>query len=524
MMRRVGAEVAYRASADLLALHVPFGCLDDDHLPAISPATRLLIYPCPFTLSDDTFEQLRAWVDQGGTLLLTGDMSYDADRRLTREDRLTALAGVRMVGRNYEHIRRDRGTDRRAQFELGDSWEGVVRPCGSVEAVTADVLGRDEQGIPVLVRNRVGQGRVYYCTDPFELASDAPAAALRRALYRAVAQDCGVSPLAIEPDVPWLHVLEQPTAQGRAQVVFHTLQDASPLQIGVRSATGQVQLGIRPGWPALAVTTTDGTSRDHQYVWRRGSRRPGHLSRPRPENRPVARRCGSSAIARVAGGAFGYRIDRIAHAAGRVRGGCGRLCGGGLDRGRNDFPGSVGLAAGHRSGPCHDVDSRLSRRAAAAVGSAPGDTAAPSRSTGGLLRQTVRTLWALVLGLSGRGGFGHEPIPRVPNGQEVPGIGRILFERLPQSTDELVGSACWTWPCMPHTFSSNSCRGITRPSCWMKYCRSFISSCVMRIGNTGTRGLERLEVHIRCAEFEVMRSAVDHRSGADNATADCARG
>ncbi|MHB9076527.1 MAG: beta-galactosidase [Pirellulaceae bacterium] len=255
---RVGADVAYRASADLLALHVPFGCLDDDHLPAISPATRLLIYPCPFTLSDGTFEQLRTWVDQGGTLLLTGDMSYDADRRLTREDRLTALAGVRMVGRNYEHLRRDRSTDRHAQFELGESWEGVVRPCGSVEAVTADVLGRDEQGIPVLVRNRVGQGRVYYCTDPLELAADAPVAALRRALYRAVARDCGISPLAIEPDVPWLHVLEQPTAQGRAQVVFHTLQDASPLQIGVRSAAGQVQLGIRAGWPALAVTTTEG--------------------------------------------------------------------------------------------------------------------------------------------------------------------------------------------------------------------------------------------------------------------------
>ena len=255
---RVGADVAYRVSADLLALHMPFGCLDDDHLSAIPPATKLLIYPSPFTLSDDTFEQLRAWVDRGGTLLVTGDMAYDTDRRLTRDERLLALAGIRVVARNYENIRRDVGVDRRAQFDLDPAWEGVVRPCLSIEAGAAEVLGRDEQGSPVLVRNRVGQGRVYFCTDPLEMASDPGTVALRRALYRAVAQDCGLSALAIEPDVPWLHVLSQPTARGMAQVVFDTQQDGTPRQIGIPSAAGQLRLGIRPGWPALAVTTTDG--------------------------------------------------------------------------------------------------------------------------------------------------------------------------------------------------------------------------------------------------------------------------
>jgi hypothetical protein len=255
---RVGAAVTYRVSADLLALHLPFGCLDDDHLSAISPATKLLIYPCPFALSDDTFERLRAWVDGGGTLLVTGDVAYDTDRQLTRDERLLALAGVRVAGRNYANIRRDAGVDRHAQFELGHAWEGVVRPCLSIEAGTAEVLGRDDQGSPVLVRNRVGQGRVYFCPDPLELASDPATVALRRALYRAVAQDCGLSALAIEPDVPWLHVLSQPTARGTAQVVFHTQQDGAPLQIGIPSAAGQLRLGIRPGWPALAVTTSDG--------------------------------------------------------------------------------------------------------------------------------------------------------------------------------------------------------------------------------------------------------------------------
>ncbi|MHB0955665.1 MAG: beta-galactosidase [Pirellulaceae bacterium] len=255
---RIGAEVAYRVTADLLALHLPFGSLDDDHLQAIPAATRLLIYPCPFTLSDSTFEKLKTWVSQGGTLLLTGDMSYDADRRLTRDDRLTSLAGIRVVARNYEDVRRDIGGDRRARFDLGPSWDGVVRPCVSIEAGTAEVLGRDEQQEPVLVRHRVGQGCVYYCTDPLELATDSATVTLRRELYRAVAQECGLSTLAIAPDVPWLHLLSQPTARGVAQVVFHAGQEASPLEIAIPSVAGQVGLRIRPGWPALAVTTTDG--------------------------------------------------------------------------------------------------------------------------------------------------------------------------------------------------------------------------------------------------------------------------
>ena len=109
---------------------------------------------------------------------------------------------------------------------------------------------------------------------------------------------------------------------------------------------------------------------------------------------------------------------------------------------------------------------------------------------------------------SGRGGrFGHESVAGVANGQEVAGVGRIGFKRLAQPADELVGARVWTWPCMPQTFSSSSCRGMTRPSCSMKYCRSFISSWVMRIGRAVAGGLEGLEVDVRLAEFDSDRSA-----------------
>jgi hypothetical protein len=255
---RIGEDVANRACADLLALHVPFGCLDDDHLQDIPSATRLLIYPCPFAVSDRTVEQLRAWVDQGGVLLVTGDLSYDEDRQLTRADRLSFLAGVRAGARYYDNVRRDTGTDRRAQFTLGRAFAGVVRPGLSLEAVTGEVLGRDEQGNAILVRNRVGRGLVYYCSDPLELATDEPAIAVRRNLYGAVVRECGLRALRVQPDVPWLHVMQQPTARGTAHVVFHTSEGEAMQPVEIATSAGPIQLRTRQGWPGLAVTTNQG--------------------------------------------------------------------------------------------------------------------------------------------------------------------------------------------------------------------------------------------------------------------------
>ncbi|NLX57240.1 MAG: hypothetical protein GXY58_19195 [Planctomycetaceae bacterium] len=255
---RSGEAVVNRACADLLALHVPFGCLDDDHLQHIPASTRLMIYPSPFTARDQTVAQLRAWVAQGGTLLVTGDLSYDENRQLTRADRLSELAGVRLGARQYDNLRRDTATDRPAQFTLGGTFAGAVRPCVELEDVRGDVLGRDDQGRAVLVRQPLGQGTVYYCTDPLELAPDDAAMTLRRHLYAALVRECKVAALPVEPNVPWLHVMRQPTARGAAYVVFHTESGPAAQQVALDTPAGRVQLNTRQGWPGLAVTTNAG--------------------------------------------------------------------------------------------------------------------------------------------------------------------------------------------------------------------------------------------------------------------------
>ncbi|MCD6351576.1 MAG: beta-galactosidase, partial [Armatimonadetes bacterium] len=78
----------------LLRCGVPFGVLHDTNLDKLPSAARVIFYPCPFTLSDETFARLTQFVRAGGTLYLSGDFSYDARRQRTRGARLEELAGV----------------------------------------------------------------------------------------------------------------------------------------------------------------------------------------------------------------------------------------------------------------------------------------------------------------------------------------------------------------------------------------------------------------------------------------------
>ena len=254
----VGPTVASRTFADLLALHYEFATLDDDHLDALPAAVTTLILPAPLALTDDVFERLSTWVRGGGTLLVTGDLSYDGQRRRTAAARLQELAGVEFVAERYPNIERWRGRDVRAEFSLAGLGPQPVRPCVQVRPVSAEVLGRTADGEPVLVRAVVGRGQVYYFSDPVELDDTAAGQAVRRALYEAFLRAAGLSPLEVEPAAPWLQVMRQPTAEGAVHVVVNTRTGVGEQSVQVASAAGPIHLTVRNGWPALAAVTHDG--------------------------------------------------------------------------------------------------------------------------------------------------------------------------------------------------------------------------------------------------------------------------
>jgi hypothetical protein len=141
---------------------------------------------------------------------------------------------------------------------FGNLEGAVVRPCIQVEASEAEVLATTPEQNPVLVRNRCGQGAVYFFADPIELAEDEVALAVRRKLYSAVLHAAGQEPLPVKPDEPWLHIMKQPTLRGAVHVAFNTKHGQGSELVQLPTAAGQVTLRIRNRWPALAAATRDG--------------------------------------------------------------------------------------------------------------------------------------------------------------------------------------------------------------------------------------------------------------------------
>jgi beta-galactosidase len=138
-------------------------------------AYRLLIAPCLFVLRDDVAARLRAWVEAGGTLVLSfrsgvkdvANMAFDAPP----PGPLAELAGVRVA--DYTALLPEGGgapTAGPGKLTLGvDGTQYALRAevwMDDLEPQGAEVLGRYRgepyDGAPAITLHRVGAGRVIY--------------------------------------------------------------------------------------------------------------------------------------------------------------------------------------------------------------------------------------------------------------------------------------------------------------------------------------------------------------------------
>lgn len=140
----------YQVVETLLASQVQFDTIDDRHLSLLPESAKVLVYPAPFAVPDDAYEHLKSFVERGGTLCITGDISYDSLRRRTRTDRLLELAGVWFVSENYSNI----------------AWDEDCGPCINVQPAGAVV----DNGVYV---NRLGAGEVRYTPRPMGVTETA---------------------------------------------------------------------------------------------------------------------------------------------------------------------------------------------------------------------------------------------------------------------------------------------------------------------------------------------------------------
>ena len=151
----------------LQQLGVDAGTLNECAPDAIPPSAKVIYYPVPYQIPDEVYGKLLEWVKAGGTLYVSGDVSYDLLRRRTKTERLSELCGVESVAERYPNIACDPNAGLPAT--IGER-RLTVNPAIRVKATAGQVVlaAGDADGTPVIVRNDLGAGRVLYSTWPLE--------------------------------------------------------------------------------------------------------------------------------------------------------------------------------------------------------------------------------------------------------------------------------------------------------------------------------------------------------------------
>ena len=93
------AQVVMNANKLMGASRVDYAPISEDCLDRLPKGVRALVWPMPYCPSDKTVELVKKFVKDGGALYVSGDISYDENRTLTRESRLRELCGVKVDSR-----------------------------------------------------------------------------------------------------------------------------------------------------------------------------------------------------------------------------------------------------------------------------------------------------------------------------------------------------------------------------------------------------------------------------------------
>ena len=136
-------SLLYKTVNDLFTIYPDLGVIDDKNLSKLPASVQALIYPVPYAISDQAYQQLKTFVVRGGRLYVSGDISFDANRQRTKTGRLEELCGVRYVSENC----------------LAGNWQDVSQPVISVESTSARIAGN-------VFLNIIGKGEVHYSPAP----------------------------------------------------------------------------------------------------------------------------------------------------------------------------------------------------------------------------------------------------------------------------------------------------------------------------------------------------------------------
>ena len=254
----------HRASDLLVAARVDFGLLPDSALDRLPAQVKAVLYPLPLDPSDQVIERLIAFVNAGGTLYLSGDLSYDETRKPTKRERLTRLCGVAVEG---EALAAPLALPAAVGALEPATGSGLVtdeaRPGLKLRLAGAEALA-SSNGAPVVTRFRLGRGQTWFSADPIELAAEMSAGHL--ALYQAVLAAAGVQHFEVTPDLPDLRAFRLVGEQSEAWVFYNT-------GAAVEAQAGDWTIGLANGGSGFLLFGADGSLRaaECQGLLRRGA-------------------------------------------------------------------------------------------------------------------------------------------------------------------------------------------------------------------------------------------------------------
>lgn len=244
----------------LLDVHCNFASIDEFHLEELPSSCKVLVYPLPFCPDDAVIDRLLTFVKGGGTLYVSGDISYDPERKRTRTDRFGKLLGVEFLKENYSNIQFE-GNKARIQisqpfFNFKD-YDGY--PCIQVKPLSAEVIARTSDGQAVILTGKVGSGCVFYSTDVVELHAPARTTDLGRMIYAGFLEWAGVKRPALRPDDPSVHLFRSVTSQGEELFTLVNRNDSVPMQqIRFSTSTGEVSLDVAQRMTGAVAVTGSG--------------------------------------------------------------------------------------------------------------------------------------------------------------------------------------------------------------------------------------------------------------------------
>jgi hypothetical protein len=222
-----------RSINTLIELGVDFWVIDEPQIEKIPPTVKNIIYPLPLVVPDRVYHWLKSFVEKGGNLFISGDISFGLSRERNKKERLEELCGVRFreeVAKPLEEI---------------PPKEPFIR----VEPIKAkSVLGKD-----LLFENEIGKGKVFFTPYLEELR---PTSEIMREIYLAFLRIAGIERIReIKPDLPSLHRFRVNTQDGEAFVVFNQGEEQ---KIVIEDDSQRVELTVGTNMPGFAHITKNG--------------------------------------------------------------------------------------------------------------------------------------------------------------------------------------------------------------------------------------------------------------------------